>query len=170
MHGVGDQEWQLLDVRCGHSGRMQITPLHAAHLLCVKKQATKPQQHENSNGGISSLNECMELDHCLLKSTFPHCLGLNNLLHKSIFHSFCGMMSYIQSPCAILTSVGYIFYYIAFLSPLSCACVGLCVCVLVGLLRIMSWFLPRDAMHPRYSHGPVSVCLCLSVCHKSEFY
>ena len=108
------------------------------HLLCVKKQATKPQQRENSNGGISSLNECMELDHCLLKSTFPHCLGLNNLLHKSIFHSFCGLMSYIQSPCAILTSVGYIFYYIAFLSPLSCACVGLYVCVLVGLLRIMS--------------------------------
>ena len=28
----------------------------------------------------------------------------------------------------------------------------------------MQQFLPRDAIHPRYySHGPVSVCLCLSV-------
>ena len=29
----------------------------------------------------------------------------------------------------------------------------------------------RDAMHPRYySHGPVSVCLSVCVCHNSEFY
>ena len=133
------------------------------HLLCVKKQATKPQQRENSNGGISSLNECMELDHCLLKSTFPHCFGLNNLLHKSIFHSFCGLMSYIQSPCAILTSVGYILLYCVFISFVVCVCRPMCVCFSRPVAHYVL-ILPRDAMHPRYSHEPVSVSLCVCVC------
>ena len=100
------------------------------HLLCVKKQATKPQKRENSNGGISSLNECMELDHCLLKSTFPHCLGLNNLLHKSVdFSQFLWSdVLYTITLCDFDFSRLYILLYCVFISFVVCVCRRMCVC------------------------------------------
>ena len=98
---------------------------------------------------------CMELS--LLMLTFPHCPGSNILLSKSIFHSSCSVMS-----CNHLVRfwLQYIFYYFVcvFLCFSSLCHVSMCVCVLVGLSRIMYrfyvLFLP---------YGQLSVVCSLSV-------
>ena len=59
------------------------------HTSCIKHSV----RIENSE--ISSMNELlMHGTHCLLMLTFPRCPGLNNLFSKSIFHSFCSLMSH----------------------------------------------------------------------------
>jgi len=78
---------------------------------------------------------------CLLMSTFPSCRGSKKLLGKSIFHSFCSVMS-----CNHLVRFWQqcIFYYCVcvFFCVFSLPVMWLCVCVLVGLLRVYILILP----------------------------
>jgi len=97
------------------------------HTSCIKHSV------RIQNGEIALLNELLTYrTHCLL---MPYCPSLNNLLRKSIFHSFCSVISYL---------VRFWLYSIYILLLWVCCCVFslLCrvsvyLCVLVVLSRVL---------------------------------